>query len=88
MSNLPHFSLKKVLSEHKQIQPSLTSLTEEMEWLVYPQKMLDYCLTSHGPEVLNKWQQLWEFEASGEYVCVPSRYFPNFHLADEVDLET
>ena len=86
------FQLKKALGDGVHSQPLPPLLDAELEWMVEPEKVLavrQSATNSHtGQEVLIKWKDLLDFEASWELVDIITKQFPDFHLEDKVSLGT
>lgn len=60
------------------------TLTEEMEVLLQPNRVEGVRDGTRGPEVLIRWKDLPEYEATWEPFEAINRQFPDFHLEDKV----
>ena len=80
--------LKRALGKEVISQPLPPILDSELEWLVEPELVLDARQQVHNNsndwEVLIKWQNLPDFEASWEPANLIASQFPDFHLEDKV----
>lgn len=75
-------------------QPMATTLLEDistdMEWALEPDPILDVRPGAHKqqPQVLIKWVELPEFEATWDDFNVIKQQYSTFHLGDKVRLPT
>ncbi|KAA0035475.1 Transposon Tf2-6 polyprotein [Cucumis melo var. makuwa] len=80
--------LKKFVGDKAGIQPTIQFLNENFEWQAQPEEALKYQKISNGGwEVLIRWKDLPEHEASWECYDEIQRLYPTFHLEDKVNLE-
>ena len=76
--------LRKTLKPGEREQPLPPVLTEELAWLGTPEDILDSRVSAQGVDLLVKWQDLPEFEASWMDLNHFKQQFPKFHLEDKV----
>ncbi|CAA7391023.1 unnamed protein product [Spirodela intermedia] len=72
------------LRESVYYQPIPGILTNAWEWKVTPKDILVIRNSSFDTEVLVKWADLPDFEATWELASSLHQQFPNFHLQDKV----
>ncbi|TYK27644.1 putative polyprotein [Cucumis melo var. makuwa] len=79
--------LKKFVGDKAGVQPTIQFLNENYEWQAQPEEALKYQKNSNGGwEVLIRWKDLPEHEASWECYDEIQRLYPTFHLEDKVPL--
>ena len=76
--------LKKVINADIPIQPIPLVITDKFEWVVEPEDLLQIREGASGMEVLIKWKNLPDFEATWEPAAMVEAQFPEFHLGDNV----
>ncbi|KAL0541112.1 hypothetical protein IC582_021147 [Cucumis melo] len=80
--------LKKFVGDQTGVQPTIQFVNENLEWQAQLEEALKYQKNSAGGwEVLIRWKDLPEHEASWECYNEIQRLCPTFHLEDKVNLE-
>ncbi|KAA0038940.1 Retrotransposable element Tf2 [Cucumis melo var. makuwa] len=80
--------LRKFVSNQTNVFPTLQNVTEKFEWQSQPEEVRDYRLDKSGKwEVLIAWQNLPDYEASSKDYDEISKWYPNLHLEDKVNLK-
>ncbi|XP_057252042.1 uncharacterized protein LOC130592021 [Beta vulgaris subsp. vulgaris] len=82
--------LKKAVGEVQAVAELPSNISSDLEWLAEPEAVLDIRTvgspSSPRVEVLIKWQQSSNFEATWEEFHSIQRRFPHFHLEDKVSV--
>ena len=80
--------LRAALGPNQQATKLPPGLTAELEWVLKPEEVLDFCPGTHKapPQALIKWANIPAFEATWEDFPVIQEHFPDFHLEDKVRL--
>ena len=73
-------SLNYVKGQHDKVLPLPSALSDQLEWIVEPQEIMDFRSQGSDTEILVRWKGLPDFEDTWELAHTIAHRFPSFQL--------